>query len=44
MIAKLRDQKDILSSFDEELWISLVDNVVVQPDGGIQFNFSGKIF
>jgi DNA invertase Pin-like site-specific DNA recombinase len=44
MIAKLRDQKDILSSFDEELWLSLVDNVVVQPDGGIQFNFSGKIF
>jgi len=44
MVTRISEQKNLITSFDEELWLSLVDSVVIQPDGEIQFNFQGKVF
>ncbi|MBP1920647.1 recombinase family protein [Youngiibacter multivorans] len=44
LVRRIEEQEIILTSFDEELWISLVDSVVIQPSGEMLFNFQGKIF
>lgn len=44
LIRRIEEQESIITSFDEDLWVSLVDNVVIQPSGEMLFNFQGKIF
>lgn len=39
LIARIEEQEDIITTFDDELWLSLVDSVVIKREGGnvIQF-------
>jgi len=43
LIRRIEEQESIITSFDEELWVSLVDSVVIQPTGEFEFNFQGKV-
>jgi len=44
LVRRIEEQESLITSFDEELWISLVDSVVIQSSGEMLFNFQGKIF
>jgi len=43
LIIKLQEQENIITTFDEELWLALVNNVVVYPDGEMRFIFNGEV-
>ena len=43
-IENLKQNSERSTDFDERLWYALVEKVVVNTDGGIQFEFkNGKI-
>jgi len=43
LIARIDKQGNIITTFDDELWLSLVDSVVIRQDGTTAFIFKGKI-